>query len=43
MAYKLAALRNMPNEWKDQYHKVSDDIRKSDLSISDYIQHNGLN
>ena len=26
-----------------QYRKISDDIRKSGLSISDYVQHNGLN
>lgn len=38
----IAALQDMPNECKDQYRKVSDDIRKSVLSISDYVQHNGL-
>lgn len=43
VACKIAALRDMPEEWKDQYRKVSDDIRKSGLSISDYVQHNGLN
>lgn len=43
VACKIVALRDMPKEWKDQYRKVSDDIRKSGLSISDYVQHNGLN
>jgi hypothetical protein len=43
VACKIAVLRDMPEEWKDQYRKVSDDIRKSGLSISDYVQHNGLN
>ena len=43
VACKIAALRDIPNEWKDQYRKVSDDIRKSGLSISDYVQHNGFN
>lgn len=43
VACKIAALRDMPEEWKDKYRKVSDDIRKSGLSISDYVQHNGLN
>ncbi|MGG7779857.1 DNA-binding protein [Klebsiella aerogenes] len=43
VACKIAVLRNMPEEWKDQYRKVSDDIRKSGLSISDYVQHIGLN
>ncbi|MGR7498081.1 DNA-binding protein [Klebsiella aerogenes] len=40
---KIAALRDMPNEWKDQYRKVSDDIRKSGLSICDYMKQNGNN
>lgn len=43
VASKIAAIRDMPEEWKDQYRKVSDDIRKSDLSINGYVQHNGLN
>ncbi|EML9727381.1 DNA-binding protein [Klebsiella aerogenes] len=43
VACKIAALRDMPEEWKDQYRKVSDDIRKSGLSVSDYVQHHGLN
>ncbi|HIB1519507.1 TPA: DNA-binding protein [Salmonella enterica subsp. enterica serovar Muenchen] len=42
VACKIAALRDMPKEWKDQYRKVSDDIRKSGLGISDYVQHNAL-
>lgn len=40
---KIAALRAMPNEWKNQYRKVSKDIRTSGLSIRDYVKHNGLN
>ncbi|MCM7588014.1 hypothetical protein M8S10_04175 [Enterobacter chuandaensis] len=43
VACKIAALRNMPNEWKDQYRKVSNDIRKSGLSVRDYFQRTGLN
>ncbi|AEG96731.1 hypothetical protein EAE_09045 [Klebsiella aerogenes KCTC 2190] len=39
----IAALQDMPDEWKDQYRKDSDDIRKPGLSISDYVQHNRLN
>ncbi|EBA7134416.1 hypothetical protein B7I57_18890 [Salmonella enterica] len=38
---KIAALRDMPNEWKDQFRKISDYIRKSGLSISDYMKQNG--
>ncbi|WP_200780726.1 DNA-binding protein [Klebsiella oxytoca] len=41
VACKISALRDMPNEWKDQFRKVSDDIRKSGLSISDYMKQNG--
>lgn len=33
VACKIAALRDMPNEWKDQFRKISDYIRKSGLSI----------
>ena len=42
VACKIAALRDMPEEWKDQYRKVSDDIRKSGLNISDYVQKHGI-
>ncbi|MBK0167428.1 DNA-binding protein [Klebsiella sp. S69] len=41
VACKIAALRDMPKEWKEQYRKVSDNIRKSGLSISDYMKQNG--
>ncbi|HCB0376811.1 TPA: DNA-binding protein [Klebsiella pneumoniae] len=42
VACKIVALRDMPEEWKDQYRKVSDDIRKSGLNISDYVQKHGI-
>lgn len=43
VACKIAALRDMPEEWKDQYRKVSDDIRQSGLTISDYMQQKAVN
>ncbi|WP_368750191.1 DNA-binding protein [Klebsiella aerogenes] len=43
VACKIATLRDMPEEWKNQYRKISDDIRQSGLTISDYMQQKAVN
>ena len=43
VACKIATLRDMPEEWKNQYRKISDDIRQSGLTISDYLQQKAVN
>lgn len=43
VACKIGTLREMPEEWKNQYRKISDDIRQSGLTISDYMQQKAVN
>ncbi|MEF2402060.1 DNA-binding protein, partial [Klebsiella pneumoniae] len=38
---KIASLRRLTNGWKEQFREVSDKIRLSGLSISDYLKQNG--
>ncbi|MCV4677860.1 DNA-binding protein, partial [Escherichia coli] len=41
VACKIASLRRLTNGWKEQFREVSDKIRLSGLSISDYLKQNG--
>ncbi|HBS5970811.1 TPA: DNA-binding protein [Klebsiella pneumoniae] len=41
VACKVATLRHIPEDWKDQFREISDKIRLSGLSISDYLKQNG--
>ncbi|WKJ95779.1 hypothetical protein Q0L23_29665 (plasmid) [Klebsiella michiganensis] len=42
VACKIASQRNLTNGWKEQFREISDKIRLSGLSISDYLKQNGL-
>ncbi len=37
VACKIATLRNLPDDWKDNYRKQSDKIRSSELNIGEYL------
>ena len=41
VACKIASQRHLTNGWKEQFREVSDKIRLSGLSISDYLKQNG--
>ena len=41
VACKIASQRHLTNGWKEQFRKVSDNIRLSGLSICDYIKQHG--
>ncbi|HGN8993490.1 TPA: DNA-binding protein [Klebsiella michiganensis] len=41
VACKIASQRNLRNDWKEQFREISDKIRLSDLSISDYLKQSG--
>lgn len=40
VACKIASQRHLTNGWKEQFREVSDKIRLSGLSISDYMKQN---
>jgi hypothetical protein len=40
VACKIASQRHLTNGWKEQFREVSDKIRLSGLSISDYLKQN---
>lgn len=40
VACKIALQRHLTNGWKEQFREVSDKIRLSGLSISDYLKQN---
>ncbi|MCS6401189.1 DNA-binding protein [Klebsiella quasipneumoniae subsp. similipneumoniae] len=42
VACKIASQRHLTNGWKEQFREVSDKIRLSGLSISDYLKQNGV-
>ena len=41
VACKIASQRHLRNDWKEQFREISDKIRLSGLSISDYLNQNG--
>ncbi|HBX3183873.1 TPA: DNA-binding protein, partial [Klebsiella pneumoniae] len=41
VACKIASQRHLTNGWKEQFREVSDKIRLSGLSISEYQKQNG--
>lgn len=41
VACKIASQRHLTNGWKEQFREVSDKIRLSGLSISDYLKQSG--
>ncbi|HBW2224750.1 TPA: DNA-binding protein [Klebsiella quasipneumoniae subsp. quasipneumoniae] len=41
VACKIASQRNLRNDWKEQFREISDKIRLSGLSISDYLKQSG--
>ncbi|HHT0477815.1 TPA: DNA-binding protein [Klebsiella michiganensis] len=41
VACKIASQRHLRNNWKEQFREISDKIRLSDLSISDYLKQSG--
>lgn len=42
VACKIALLRHLPIEWKNQFQKISDDIRQSGLTVGEFVSKNGL-
>jgi hypothetical protein len=42
VACNIAALRHMPEEGKDRFRRITDDIRRSGLHIRDDIEQKGL-
>lgn len=42
VACKIVSQRNLRNAWKEQFREISDKIRLSGLSISDYLKQNGF-
>lgn len=42
VACKIASQRDLSNGWKEQFRGISDDIRLSGLTISEYVQQKGL-
>ncbi|WP_369136549.1 DNA-binding protein [Klebsiella variicola] len=41
VACKIASQRHLKNGWKEQFREISDKIRLSGLSISDYLKQSG--
>lgn len=41
VACKIAQIKKLPAEWKDSFRKISDRIRDSKMTISEYIQAKG--
>ncbi|MDD9665977.1 DNA-binding protein [Klebsiella pasteurii] len=41
VACKIASQRHLRNDWKEQFREISDKIRLSGLSISDYMKQSG--
>ena len=41
VAFQIAAIRELQDGWKEQFREISDNIRLSGLSISDYLTQNG--
>lgn len=42
VACKIASQRNLKNGWKEQFREISDKIRESELTISEFVSKNGL-
>ena len=42
VARKVRQIKKLPAEWKDQFRKISDRIRSSGMSVSEYLQRQGL-
>lgn len=42
VACKVRQIKKLPAEWKDQFRKISDRIRDSGMSVSEYLQRQGL-
>ena len=38
----IGDIKKLPAEWKDQFRKISDRIRSSGMSVSEYLQRQGL-
>ena len=41
VAFQIAAIRELQDGWEEQFREISDKIRLSGLSISDYLKQNG--
>ncbi|HCZ9102105.1 TPA: DNA-binding protein [Klebsiella michiganensis] len=41
VACKIASQRNLKNGWKEQFREISDKIRESGLTISEFVSKNG--
>ncbi len=41
VACKVRQIKKLPAEWKDQFRKISDRIRSSGMSVSEYLQRQG--
>ncbi|HBV5378334.1 TPA: DNA-binding protein, partial [Klebsiella pneumoniae] len=41
VAFQIAAIRELQDGWEEQFREISDIIRLSGLSISDYLKQNG--
>ncbi|ECH9337395.1 TPA: DNA-binding protein, partial [Klebsiella pneumoniae] len=41
VAFQIAAIRELQDGWEEQFREISDNIRLSGLSISDYLTQNG--
>ncbi len=42
VAFQIAAIRELQDGWEEQFRDISDNIRLSGLSISDYLKRNGV-
>lgn len=42
VACKVQQMRNLPKQWKKPFQKVSDDIRLSGLTITEYVKTKGI-
>ncbi|MGM9925428.1 MAG: hypothetical protein ACI35R_14375 [Bacillus sp. (in: firmicutes)] len=42
VACKVRQIKKLPAEWKDQFRKISDRIRSSGMSVSEYLQRQRL-
>ncbi|EIW9027188.1 hypothetical protein WCU47_26135 (plasmid) [Klebsiella quasipneumoniae] len=41
VAFQIAAIRELQDGWEEQFREISDNIRLSGLSISEYLKQNG--
>ncbi|HGY4579626.1 TPA: DNA-binding protein [Klebsiella variicola] len=41
VAFQIASTRELQDGWEEQFREISDRIRLSDLSISEYLKQNG--